>query len=83
MEEVENIRRDFGIHDINLVKPSIGEATRVLLRRVPWKVLVHNLDDAEHLGHLYQLAAEKGVELVQYPLVHYRACGLIKEMADT
>ena len=83
LEEVEAIRRDFGIHDINLVKPSIGEATRVLLRRVPWKVLVHSLDDAEHLGHLYQLAAEKGVELVQYPLMHYRACGLIKEMADT
>ena len=38
----------------------IGEATRVLLRRVPWKVLVHSLSDEDHLGHLYQLAEEKG-----------------------
>lgn len=83
LEEVERIRRDFGIRDINLVKPGIGEATRVLLRRLPWKILVSDLHDEGHLGHLYQLAREKGVELVAYPLRHYRACGLIREMADT
>ena len=81
--EVEAIRLHFGIHDVNLVKPSIGEATRVLLRRLPWKVLVHSLHDEAHLAHLYQLAKEKNVELIEYPLQHYRACGLIKEMADT
>lgn len=83
MAEVEGIRAAFGIHDINLVKPGIGEATRVLLRRMPWKILVHSLRDDDHLAHLYQLAAEKGTELVEYPMTHYRACGLIKEMADT
>ena len=82
MEEVEKICGDFNITDINLVKPSIGEATRVLLRRVPWKVLVHSLDDNEHLGHLYQLAKEKGVEVMEYPLKNYRACGIIKSLAD-
>lgn len=82
MEEVRSICRDHGIADIDLVKPSIGEATRVLLRRMPWKMLVHSLEDYEHLGHLYQLAEEKGCELVEYPLKHYRACGLIKAMAD-
>lgn len=80
--EVEAIRRAFGIRDINLVKPGIGEATRVLLRRLPWKVLVHSLEDPEHLGHLYQLAAEKEIPLEVYPLRHYRACGLIRELAD-
>ena len=35
LEEVHRIGADFGIRDINLIKPSIGEATRVLLRRVP------------------------------------------------
>ncbi len=83
LAEVESIRRHFGIRDVNLVKPSIGEATRVLLRRLPWKVLVRSLDDDAHLAHLYQLAREKQVELIEYPLQHYRACGLIKEMADT
>ena len=80
---MEAIRRAYGIRDINLVKPGIGEATRVLLRRLPWKVLVHSLEDAEHLGHLYQLAAEKGIPLEVCPLRHYRACGLIRELADT
>ena len=83
MAEVQNICRDFNIADINFVKPGIGEATRVLLRRVPWKVLVHSLQDEEHLGHLYQLAQEKGVDLQVYPLQNYRACGIIKNLADT
>ena len=83
LEEVRQIAADFGIRDINLIKPSIGEATRVLLRRVPWKILVHSLRDEEHLGHIYQLAREKGVELAEYPLENYRACGLIRDLADT
>lgn len=82
MTEVREIAEKFGIEDVNLVKPSIGEATRVLLRRVPWKLLVHSLDDNEHLGHIYQLAKEKGVELEVYPLKNYKACGLIKSLAD-
>ena len=83
LEEIREICEVFGISDVNLVKPSIGEATRVLLRRLPWKVLVHSMQDEEHLGHLYQLAAEKGVPCEVYPLVNYRACGIIKSLADT
>lgn len=81
-EEIDGICARFGIGDRNLVKPGIGEATRVLLRRVPWKVLVHSLSDEDHLGHLYQLAEEKGVPLEEYPLARYRACGLIRALAD-
>ena len=82
LEEVERIRQEFSISDRNLIKPSIGETTRVLLRRVPWKILVHSLHDEAYLGHIYALAKEKGVELCEYPLVNYRACGLIRTMAD-
>ena len=82
LAEVKKIAADFSISDINLIKPSIGEATRVLLRRLPWKILVHSLQDDEHLGHLYQLAAEKGAPLEIYPLKNYKACGLIKNLAD-
>ena len=28
-------------------------------------------------------AREKGAELVEYPLENYRACGLIRDLADT
>ena len=82
LEEVKKIAVDFSIADVNLIKPSIGEATRVLLRRLPWKILVHSLHDEEHLGHLYQLAKEKGAPLEVYPLKNYKACGLIRRLAD-
>lgn len=82
IDEVIEIGKHFGIEDINLIKPSIGEATRVLLRRVPWKLLVHSTSDDKHLAHLYQLAVEKGVEVVEYPLKNYKACGLIRSIAD-
>ena len=83
LDEVNNICKEFNVSDINFVKPSIGETTRVLLRRVPWKILVHSLTDYEHLGHIYQLAKEKDVPVIEYPLSNYRACGIIKSLADT
>ncbi|MBQ7980970.1 MAG: cysteine protease StiP family protein [Oscillospiraceae bacterium] len=83
VEEVMKIAEEYSVSDINLVKPGIGETTRVLLRRVPWKILVHSLDDNEHLGHIYQLAKEKGVEVAEYPLKSYKACGIIRKLADT
>ena len=82
IEETRQIARHFGISDINFVKPSIGEATRVLLRRIPWKILVHSLDDTDHLGHIYQLAQEKHVPVEVCPLQCYKACGLIQNLAD-
>ncbi|MBQ7014276.1 MAG: cysteine protease StiP family protein [Oscillospiraceae bacterium] len=83
LEETKTIAAHFSIADINLVKPGIGETTRVLLRRIPWKILVHSLNDEAHLGHIYRLAAEKGVPVEEYPLVNYRACGLIRKLADS
>ena len=41
IDEVRKIAVKFGVDDINFIKPGIGEATRVLLRRVPWKVLIN------------------------------------------
>ena len=81
-EEVSQICEEFSVSDVNLCKPSIGEATRVLLRRMPWKILVHSMHDDDHLGHIYQLAKEKNVPLLEYPLINYRACGLIQSVAD-
>lgn len=83
MEEVENISEHFKIEDINLIKPGIGETTRVLLRRVPWKVLISK----EHAGskeirHILRLAEEKGVECMPYPMKHYKCCGIIKKLSD-
>ncbi|WP_165978242.1 cysteine protease StiP family protein [Actinomadura darangshiensis] len=49
-----------GIDDLNLVKPGIGETTRVLLRRVPWKVFVR-ADAGPEVTHIRLLAGERGV----------------------
>ncbi len=81
LQEAMQIQKDFDINDINFIKPGIGETTRVLLRRVPWKILVSSLDD-ESLRQIYQLAVERQVELVIYPLKCYKACGIIKDMSD-
>ena len=61
LEEVQEICQEFGMEDINLVKPGIGEATRVLLRRVPWKVLVRSLDDEAHLGQIGRASCRERV----------------------
>ena len=82
LAEIRQIAENFSISDINFVKPGIGEATRVLLRRIPWKILVHSLEDTAHLGHIYQLAEEKQIPVEVYPLQCYKACGLIQHLAD-
>lgn len=84
-EAVQAIAAHYGIQDINLIKPGIGETTRVLLRRVPWRVLVHPAyASADELRHIYQLAREKDVswEISPVPLGNYKACGLIKKLSD-
>ena len=83
IEEVKEVAKRYEIGDINLVKPGIGEATRVLLRRVPWKVLVdERYRDSRELKHLLRLAKEKGVPVEGYPLKHYKCCGIIKKIGD-
>lgn len=83
IDEVREIADHYEIDDINFIKPGIGEATRVLLRRVPWKILIDERYRADHqLEHLVRLAQEKNVPIEYYPLRHYKCCGIIKKVAD-
>ncbi len=68
-----------GIRDANRIKPGIGEATRVLLRRLPERVIISDPADPA-LAHLLALADEKGVPLTVDPDLPYRAVSLIKEV---
>ncbi len=79
--EVQRIAEFFGVKNINLIKPGVGESTRVLLRRVPWKILIAETakDDAV-LQHIRQLAKEKNVPVEYYPLKHYKVCGIIRKV---
>lgn len=80
LEEAMKIARDFGVEDINFIKPGVGETTRVLLRRVPNMILVNNLKDIKKIKHILRLAEEKNVTVMEYPLERYCACGIIKNV---
>lgn len=83
IDEVKAIAKEFDMDDINLIKPGIGETTRVLLRRVPWKILIDKkYENDAALSHIVRLAQEKNVPIEYYPLKNYRTCGMIKKLAD-
>ncbi|MFD0421545.1 phosphoribosyltransferase [Streptomyces parvus] len=73
---VERISEEYGIHDVNLVKPGVGETTRVLLRRVPWKILAKRGAGAD-LTHIRLLAKQRGVPVEEVDDLPYSCVGLI------
>ncbi|MFJ5685209.1 phosphoribosyltransferase [Streptomyces sp. NPDC093099] len=73
---VERISEEYGIHDVNLVKPGVGETTRVLLRRVPWKILAQR-DAGADLDHVRLLAEQRGVPVEEVDDLPYTCVGLI------
>ncbi|NEX21034.1 cysteine protease StiP family protein [Thiorhodococcus mannitoliphagus] len=75
------IKDRFGISDVNLIKPGIGEATRVLLRRVPELLLIRDPHLPE-VAHLRQLAQEKSVRCEVDPTLPYQAISLIRGLPD-
>ncbi|MDN7244993.1 cysteine protease StiP family protein [Planococcus shenhongbingii] len=78
MKEVEEIgQKMYNESDYTLIKPGVGETTRVLLRRSPWKVLVNDLEHPD-VQHLLVLAKEKNVPVELVPELFYRAIGLIR-----
>ena len=73
---VELVSR-YGLGDVNLLKPGVGETTRVLLRRVPWRVLIRP-DAAADLGHVLLLARQRGVPVEEVAGLPYSCVGLIR-----
>jgi hypothetical protein len=73
----EHLGRVHGITNVHLIKPGVGETTRVLLRRVPWKVLVRP-DRAQDTHHVRVLCASRGVPVEVDPDLPYSCVGLIE-----
>jgi len=73
---VERISEEYGIDDVNLVKPGVGETTRVLLRRVPWKILARRGAGTD-LDHVRLLAEQRGVPVEEVDELPYTCVGLI------
>ena len=74
---VQRLSDAYGIGDVNLVKPGVGETTRVLLRRVPWRVLVRR-DAVPALGHVLLLADQRGVEVEVVDDLTYSCVGIVR-----
>lgn len=65
-----------GVADPHRLKPSVGEATRVFLRRRPGGLLLRELGDPE-TAHLLALARGAGVPVFELPGLPYRAAAVI------
>lgn len=72
------IKDDYSVKNINNVKLSIGEATRVLLRRKARILLISDFDD-EELRQLIILAKEKNVKVEKFEFSEYKAIAIIEE----
>jgi len=76
-ETVQRLAREYGVADVNLVKPGVGETTRVLLRRVPWKVVMRR-DAIAHLEHILMLADQRGAEVEYVDDMAYSCVGIVR-----
>lgn len=83
ISDVEELSKRYGIKNLNYIKPGIGETTRVLLRRVPWKIIIDpQYKDSQELEHILQMTKEKNVPVEYIKLNNYKCCGLIKRLSD-
>jgi hypothetical protein len=76
---IKKIKFNYNINNVNLIKPGIGEATRVLLRRAPDLLILKDITTNQTL-HLVLLAKEKGVKVIEDSMMPYQAVSIIKEI---
>ena len=76
---LERLHDRYRIQDRNFIKPGVAEATRVLLRRLPDRLL---LRDPEHpdVAHLRLLATQKRVSVEVDPHLPIQAVALIRDL---
>jgi hypothetical protein len=78
---LQRLQQQYDVADVNLIKPGIGEATRVLLRRVPRLLLLRDRAAAD-VRHLTVLAHEKNVPVIIDQSLPYQAVSLIRSALD-
>ena len=72
---------DYDINNVNFIKPGIGEATRVLLRRMA-RLLILRDPNVVDVAHLRVLAEQKSVPIIIQPNLPYQAVSLIGSALD-
>lgn len=76
---VQQLMQQYAISHVNYVKPGIGEATRVLLRREARLLLLRDIN-AKATEHLCWLARAKAIPITIVADLPYQAVALIKEV---
>lgn len=76
---LNQIQTDFGPRPLNHLKPGVGEATRVLLRRAPERLLLRDPDHPD-TRHLVQLASQADVPIDTFPDLPWAAVALIRSL---
>lgn len=76
---LQDLAEHYAISHVNYIKPGIGEATRVLLRREAQRLLLRDLN-AESTRHLRWLAESKSIPITVFSDLPYQAVALIKEI---
>jgi hypothetical protein len=78
---IVQLKTRYQIKNVNLIKPGIGEATRVLLRRIPDLLILKN-KQAQETQHLALLAREKNIPIVENLTMPYQAVSIIAELTS-
>lgn len=78
---IAEIVADYGIGDINRLKPGVAEATRAILRRVPDRILVADLTDPA-IAHIRHLADQAGIAVTERNLQNWRAITIIRDLGE-
>ena len=76
---VAKLMAQYSLSHRNYVKPGVGEATRVMLRRVPKVLLLRDQEDAA-VQHLLHLASTKRVPVTVVPNLACKAVALIEQL---
>lgn len=76
---ISKIQKDHNIHDVNFIKPGIAETTRVLLRRIPYLVIVKDIKSKD-IQHIVVLTKEKNVEILEDNTLPYLSLAIIKNI---
>jgi hypothetical protein len=80
--EVDRLAALYGVTDHHLIKPGVGEATRVLLRRMPWRVLVRDVEDPA-VAHVLRLAEERAVPVEHVHDLAFGCVGIVRSSDAT
>ena len=76
---LNDIAEEFGVSDFNKVKVGLGETVRVLLRRMPRRILLRDTQGAD--GRLVaRLAKMRGAEVDVRPDMFYQAVAIIADL---